>query len=498
MDYKEQMKHSLKEITELSKMLPDDKRKKFLNMVKKTSEISELILNEKDTINVVHHVDADGLTSGAIMGNTLQRLDKDFEMFEWHLDPETLQEIPKDRLTIFVDSGTGQGEMIADAGFKRDRVIILDHHLKINNIPFPYEGNPTLFGIDGASEISGAGMTYLVARNFGFYDLSQFAVVGAVGDMMNSFGKFVGVMRVILQEAVQKGYIKIDILPQLFGRETRPLFVSLTYLNEPKLFKDQNESKAWLIKNNIISGADIEKRLNDLSEGEVKVLTRLLLKEFITRSPLILKPYAPIYLIGESYTLKNMPRREPIRDATEFSTLLNATNRQNKRDVGVSLMLDGGLKYLDEAKRILRRNRYQLRKTIVSILDEIDKRKRTYDFLVVLDETGTAPPHLSGTLLQLIIDRLTPLYDKPILGFTEIDEKTYKISMREPKVLYLKGINLALAVEKSAKLVGGYGGGHPPACGGAIPKTRIGEFVRILHRELTKQGLEKGFFILRN
>jgi len=471
----------------------DEKYIKFMKAFEKAKEL--ILKNKNDSVAVVHDRDADGLSSGGIVINLLEREGIDWASFDSDRTYESFEYVKKefgDRLIIFTDLGTGQLEVLKELGFDLNNIIILDHHLKINNIYAKYELNPNIYGISGSMEVSGAGLAYLLARTFGYYDLSQYAIVGATGDMQNSFGRFYGLNRVILNDAINSGVVLVKEGIPIFGRETRPLFKSLQMLNEPRLFVSEKQVYWFLYNVADMSFDDVKKPLNYIERGKEKFLQKKLIELYLSKAPLVLKPFVSVYMVGEIYTLTTKEKGTPLRDASEFATLLNATNRQDERDVGVGLLTSGSSKYVQRALYLLRKNRIELRESISHILSELDKRRKEYDFMVVLDETGAVKPHLSGTLLQLIIDRLTPLYNKPIVGFTEQDDKFFKVSMRESKVLFINGINMAVAIEKASRKVGGQGGGHPVACGATIPKARIHEFLKYLHKELLKQAVEKG------
>lgn len=465
--------------------------KKFIEMNNAINKLAKLLIKLKErneTIGLVTHTDADGQTSRAILELTLERIGLDYDAMFNTLSPQAFERVArdfKDRFVIFADLGSGQKSLILKY-FKPNQVAILDHHipeLGVNNIPL--ELNPHKWGFDGGSEISGAGMSYLLARQFKFYDLSQFAIVGAVGDMMNNFGKLVGLNRLIVEDGIHAGVLKVDKRPLLFGAETRPLYTSLFYLREPQLFESQDESKAFLEENGFYENGSYRRSYNDLTYKEKNLLTALLIKKYIRKAPPILKPFLHSLLVGEGYTLTSFPRKTSMRDASEFATLLNATNRQRQAIIGVKTMKNQ--EYYKEAVKLQSKNRRQLRNTIQKALNEIEERKSESDVLVTYNEINLAEPHLTGTLIQMMLDKLVPRYDKPVMGFVMLDNMTIKLSMREPKILYLLGIDLAKAVRNSAVKVGGQGGGHAPACGGFVKIDAFNKFIKYLEHELKKQ-----------
>ena len=117
-------------------------------------------------------------------------------------------------------------------------ILILDHHpsvrpLNFNKSTIPgnlIEVNPNYFGIDGSHEISGGGISYLLAKTFGHNHLSWLGVLSGVGDMQNTHtGKFMGLNRNILEESSFLGQVNYTNDLSIYGRQTRPLFVALSF-----------------------------------------------------------------------------------------------------------------------------------------------------------------------------------------------------------------------------------------------------------------------------
>lgn len=463
--------------------------KRFIEMNKAFKKLAEKLLELKrkgESVGLVTHMDADGQTSRAILEITLERLGIDYDAMFNGLTPDDFEKAGeefRDRFVIFGDLGSGQKQFILKY-FKPNQVAILDHHIPQGDL-LPLELNPHRWNFDGGKEISGAGVSYFLARQFEFYDLSQYAIVGAIGDMMNSFGKLIGLNRIIVDDGIKSRVLKIDIRPLLFGTETRPLYTSLFYLREPKLFQSQEEAKTFLEENGFYNNGSNRRSYNDLNSSEKNLLAKLLVTRYIKHAPAVLKPFLHSLLIGEGYTLTSYQRKTSLRDAVEFATLLNATNRQKQPIIGVKTVKSPI--YYKEAVRLQSKNRRQLRNTIQKALAEIEERKNENDILVIYNEINLAEPHLTGTLIQMLLDELVPRYDKPVLGFTLLDDMTVKLSMREPKILYLFGVNLATAVKNSAINVRGQGGGHAPACGAFIPFSKLSKFLNYLEHELKKQ-----------
>jgi len=152
-------------------------------------EILDCIANNSHfTINC--HYDADGITAAGIIAKSLRRQNANFHLkLVKQMDQEivdTLSDSIYDAI-ILGDVGSGYLDLLKNIG-KSKRIFILDHHQIDGDVNEEItQVNPHLFGIDGGKEISGAGVTYFVAKSLDKknIDLSPLAVVGAVADMQD-------------------------------------------------------------------------------------------------------------------------------------------------------------------------------------------------------------------------------------------------------------------------------------------------------------------------
>ncbi|MEE9593087.1 MAG: DHH family phosphoesterase, partial [Thermoplasmata archaeon] len=213
-------------------------------------------------VDIFSHIDPDGITSGTIASQALERLGIDHEMhFLKKLDSRTVDEI-KDgnpEAVWFTDLGSGLFHRLADLSG-----VITDHHLP-SEVVVPKERrddlisyrtpemvhvNPHLVGIDGTSELSSSGTAYLVARAMDREnrDLAALGIVGAVGDLQDrAQGRLVGTNRKVIQDAEEAGVIEVKRDLRLFGRETRPVFKLLQYANDPPLPHLTEDEEACIV-----------------------------------------------------------------------------------------------------------------------------------------------------------------------------------------------------------------------------------------------------------
>jgi RecJ-like exonuclease len=138
----------------------------------------------KHEVKVVSHIDADGITSAAIICKALDRAGIENSIsFLKQLDENTIYGLADQNpeLVIFTDMGSGMLEHIISSGLQ---AVVSDHHRPRGDPENLVKDhiNPHLFGANGSTDISGSGTTYLLANELGDNrDLAGLAIVGAIG-----------------------------------------------------------------------------------------------------------------------------------------------------------------------------------------------------------------------------------------------------------------------------------------------------------------------------
>lgn len=97
-------------------------------METRARQCAAAILKENN-IHVVSHIDADGLTSAAIICTALERAGKDYSVdFVRQLDGSILGKIADTNpsITVFTDLGSGMLEQINSLGLN---AVVSDHHI---------------------------------------------------------------------------------------------------------------------------------------------------------------------------------------------------------------------------------------------------------------------------------------------------------------------------------------------------------------------------------
>ncbi|PSQ47556.1 recombinase RecJ [Halobacteriales archaeon SW_7_65_23] len=445
-------------------------------------------LREADAVLLASHIDADGLTSAAIASTGLARAGITHEVcFKKQLDDAEIADLAAREFgtVLFTDFGSGQLDAIAaheDAGDFEP--VIADHHQPAEATTESHL-NPLLEGIDGASELSGAGATYVLARALAAADdgesesdnrdLAALAVVGAVGDMQAVDGKLVGANRAIVEEGAEAGVLKEGTDLALYGKQTRPLPKLLEYASEvriPGITNDEQGAVSFLQDLPVeLQASGDWRRWVDLSDEEKRTVASALLQRAITRGVPANKAER---LVGTTYTLTREQPGTELRDASEFSTLLNATARYERADVGLAVCLGDREAAFDRARRLLANHRRNLSEGLETVKRAGVEREEYVQWFDAGEEIReTIVGIVAG--MALGVDGVDP--DRPILAFARKNDEETKVSSRGTGRLVGQGLDLSAVMGEASRAVGGDGGGHDIAAGATIPAGEEESFV---------------------
>jgi RecJ-like exonuclease len=440
----------------------------------------------QDAVLVVSHIDADGLTSAAVATRALRRAGLAVETgFSDQLDGDEVARVAATDYdtVLFTDFGSGQLDAIReheDEGAFTP--VIADHHQPAD-ADTEYHLNPLLEGIDGASELSGAGAAYVLARALGeraasgggpddlgdtdMRDLAALAVVGAVGDMQASGGQLVGANTAIAEEGVAAGVLRTGKDLTLYGKQTRPLPKLLEYatdLDVPGITNDEAGAVSFLDG----LGLDLKREGEwrtwaDLDLVERRTLVSALIRRAVKRGV----PADRIDgLVGTAYELTAEPEGTELRDASEFSTLLNATARYDRPDVGLGVCLGNRGEALDRARRLLRNHRRNLSEGLQFVRERGVTREQHLQWF---DAGAEIRETIVGIVAGMAVGVDGVDSDRPILAFAEKGGESLKVSSRGTPTLVRRGLDLSTVMGESAAAVEGEGGGHDVAAGATIP-----------------------------
>jgi single-stranded-DNA-specific exonuclease len=460
-------------------------------MLSSFQDAAQLIRDHRnDSIQIISHMDADGVCAAAIISKSLDRLNaKHHVKFVHMLYRDVVQRLEPVDLTIFTDLGSSQLKNLREK-FEGSDIIIADHHK-----PEKGDGWPELIhlnahhqGLDGATEICGSGMSYLISRELDAAnnDLSAIAIVGAVGDIQNAWGKLRGFNRKIAQTASDAGVLecKTDLL--LYGRHTRPIFKALESFTDPPI-PGVSSSVAGCVS--LLKDLGIPYRSErgwrtpvDLTNEEKQKLATELISRAYMHVPKELVQYVPGLIIGEAYTILGENARSPLQDADEFSTCINSTARHEQPLIGFEIAKgDRGVYY----RTMLNLLRYH-RRCIAEGMGFVEQEglKRTpKGYLQYFDATGVTKETFIGTIASLALGHRTCDPYKPIAGIFR-ERGVARISARCSKLLFLKGLDLANAIREAAKSVDGEGGGHAVACGAQVDEAKLQDFLNEFENQI--------------
>ena len=450
-------------------------------------EAKQIIENSED-IKVYSHIDCDGICSGAILSTILDRQNKEHEIEFVNLDVLDDMNLEHE-LTIFSDLGSGQH--IDTKARKGQKIIILDHHPPLRDLDYRndkdytyLEINPIHHGIDGSYYVCGGGLCYFLAKEFGYTDLSWIGVLSAIGDMQNTqTGHFEGLNEIIQQDAIDGGYLELmknDI--NIYGRNTRPLFVALSYFSDVKLPITNNTAETMAILEELeIDEKHNRKTLNQLTMAEKGRLYKRLNEMLSKAIPGKYVKYIPRLILGDSYTFLKEDETSFLRDGSEFSTAMNACGRNHEEKVAMEVLKGDRFASLDELEAVSLNHRRNLAKAISSVAESEDSNIIELENLQYFDGTGIKP-EIVGTITGMILGYCN--WKKPIIGFTQTDSDGLKVSLRCSRLLSYDGIHFGNIIRQVAGEVGGSGGGHAMACGAYIPIDKKSEFIERFNAEL--------------
>ena len=456
-------------------------------MQEKYHEAAEIIRNAED-IKVYTHIDCDGICSGAILSTILDRQNKEHEIEFVNLDVLDDIELTHE-LTIFSDLGSGQ--KIDTLAKKGQKIIILDHHPPLRDLDYKddkdytyLEINPIHYGIDGSYYVCGGGLCYFLAKEFGYTDLSWIGVLSAIGDMQNTkTGHFEGLNKIIEQDAIDGGYLELtksDI--NIYGRNTRPLFVALSYFSDVKLPITNNTTETMALLEELdIDEKHNRKTLNELTNEEKGRLFRKLVEMISKVVPGKYIKYIPQLIIGDSYTFLNEDETSFLRDGSEFSTAMNACGRNHEEEIAMEVLKGDRIIALDQLESVSKTHRYNLATSIAKIAEGDETHIIEMENLQYFDGDGIKP-EIVGTIAGMILGYCN--WKKPVIGFTQTDSDGLKVSLRCSRLLSYDGIHFGNMIREIASQVGGSGGGHSMACGAYIPIEKKSEFLELFNEKL--------------
>ena len=347
-----------------------------------------------------------------------------------------------------------------------------------------------MFGIDGATDVSGSGVAYFVAKavNRANVDLAPVALVGALGDMQDKYEQrsLCCLNEIIVNDAVAAGLLKVEKDLTFFGRETRPIHRTLATTTNPfipGLSGEEDKALVFLANLDIpIKQGEKWRALCDLNEDEKKRLCSALADHLLSKG-LHLEVEK---LIGYIYVLTKEEPNTALRDAREFAVVLNSTGRMDRPSLGIAICMGDRGAALEESNKILEDYRKNINKYLGWVMEKPERMRELQNIYVIYGE-NFINEKIIGTVSSIIVSGLAN-NEKPLIAFANVEkEQAAKFSARTTEAAIRKGVNLGEVMRLASEAYGGKGGGHNIAAGAQVPLDKIEDFVKTVDELVGKQ-----------
>jgi len=427
-----------------------------------------LLKTEKKHVLIVSHFDADGITSAAIVGRCLKKLDKKFSFkIVKSLNRETIESLPLEKAILFLDLGSSN---IEDISKMTNIVFIIDHHEINMKSELPQNVrivNPHLY--PAGEEMSGSCVTYLVSRELAKRDsdAANLAVIGMVGDIMEK--KMGPLATSIVKDAdiiLKKGF--------LLYPSTRPLNKALEYCSNPYIPGVTGDSIGTL---NLVREAGIEftkkgyKSLMELDEDEMRRL--------VTAIALRMPDHDKMQeFIGNLFLVKFFNKLE---DAREMSALINACSRMDEANTALLFCMGN-----ENARKHAETIYIRYKQSLIEALNHMNSNPKIEGKrYVIMNAKDKIQDTIIGTVASIM--SMSAMYKEGTIVITmAYNQNKIKVSSRicgrektnaDPR-------NLKEMMDEVTELIGGESGGHKFAAGCVIDKEKEQAFIDIIKKKL--------------
>lgn len=423
--------------------------------------------NKKDIL-IVSHFDTDGITSAAIFGRCLKKLDKSFSFnIVKSLEREFIERLEGDKVIVFLDLASGSLEELAK---KTNQVYVIDHHeinLELyNSLPTNIKIlNPHIIS---GEEMSSSCLTYLVSRELAKKDSgsANLAVIGMVGDIMET--KIGPLANTILSDAdltIKKGL--------LLYPSTRPLNKALEYCSNPFIPGVTGNQYGAL---DLLREAAIEftrkgyKSLMELNEEEMQRLVTAI----ALRMPDAEKMKN---FIGNLFLVKFFNRLE---DARELSALINACSRMGESNTALFFCMGN-----ENAKKQAESTYIRYKQSLIEALNHVSNNPKIEGKqYVIMNAKDKIQDTIIGTVASIM--SMSALYKEGTIIITmAYNQDKIKVSCRiSGREKIEESLNLKDIMKEITELIGGESGGHKLAAGCVIDKEKESAFIELVKKKL--------------
>jgi single-stranded-DNA-specific exonuclease len=450
-------------------------------------------VDDGDSVRIVTHNDSDGVAAGGVLSQAVMRLGAPFRITcEKRLDEKIVAAVAAENppLVVFSDIGSAYLDMFEEHLTGSD-IIVLDHHLSVDaNSQRIVHVNPLNHGLDGARGISGAGVSYLFAKQVDErnVNLSPLGIVGALADRQDKGEKksLLGLNRLIEADAKEAGLLETNEDLIFYGYETRPIAKAVAYTTSPfipGLSGREDRCLAFLKE----AGIDLKRdgrwrSLRDLSGDEKQTLFSSLSKHMVYEG---CDAELVHDLVGTIYTFKGEEAWTPMRDGREYASLLNACARMGRPGLGLCICMGDRYGAISEAEATLD----EYRRKIGKCLDWVRGKGRIMEMasIYALGAHDEVDDRIIGVVASIILSTGMLKNRKPIVAWARAEEGLIKVSARATEPIAEMGIDLGEVMMKAAEAFGGRGGGHDIAAGAFLHKEHEKDFLEMVDELVGKQ-----------
>jgi len=412
-------------------------------------------------ILVISHFDTDGISSAAIMIQTLKKLDKKFSLkIIKSLEEEFIKNLPKNKIILFLDLASGSLKHLEETKIKE--IFIIDHHeLSSKNIPENINLlNPQL---TNKQKISGSGLTYLVCKEIDpkNKEFAKLAVLGMIGDSLEK--EIDKLNNGILEEGEIKRKRGLLIFPA-----TRPLNRTLEYSSQPYIPGVTGNIKGvleLLREAGLIPENGKYKSLLELNPEEMeKLITSIILRNPKAKNEEI---------IGDIFLIKMFNKLE---DAREISAKINACSRFGEPETALQFCLE-----IPSAKKKTENIHVKYKQNLITGLRLVEEAEKIQGKnFVIVNARQEIKDTMIGTIASIISN--SSIYKEgTIITAMAYYEDKIKVSARN---VGRKGRNVREILATVVKEIGGEIGGHEFAAGCIIHQKKEKDFLESLKKNL--------------
>lgn len=427
-------------------------------------EGAELALSTSPLLRVFSHHDADGISAAAVMSQVLTRAGINFQLSILKgLERDFAEELDENGTYLFMDMGSSHLNILE----KKHGVIVLDHHKPARDSEELVHVNTHILGVDGTNDASASTLAFLfgLALDPKNWDLAPIAMVGMIGDKQH-FGGFSGVNELIVNAAVEKGFVEKKWDLSSAGKSIQD---SLELSFDPYFpgLSGNHDGTAAFLEENGVPGSEA---FPDLGEEESRRLASLIAVNMMEKGS---DPTGIESIAGDSYREASSGRRLDV--LVEYS---NALGKEKKGGTGVA-MLNGEDWAMEKAEEAYG----SYRDSLLGLLGNVEKNgaEDHGSIQYLKNDIPQFNGPLAGISMQFILAQ-----DKPTFSIAH-KNGTAKVSTRGTRVLVDHGLDLSKVCHLAAEKCGGEGGGHPIASGASFPVEKEQEFLDMASEIVAEQ-----------